>query len=237
MTLTGIQGDPGKTYSKKDRLTVALINQQRRTRMANHIMVFIKNVMTPVSYTQQPGDFARRQGDLNEVLVHVGFRVNDEGRLARGPQARTLDEAAQHANSLRIELRRRATHPEVLAYCTAEILTKNAFHASLEASKSVSARLRQLTGEQGDGSRLVDATLMPGSTGTPRVAINSGSSTTDLDEQRGFANVLKGLLSMYRNPTAHDPRIHRQVTDDELLELLTTLSMIHRRLDTATVNP
>jgi hypothetical protein len=36
---------------------------------------------------------------------------------------------------------------------------------------------------------------------------------------------------MFRNPTAHDPRITRIVTDDELLELLTTLSMV--RLNSA----
>ncbi|MEV5485666.1 TIGR02391 family protein [Streptomyces sioyaensis] len=38
-----------------------------------------------------------------------------------------------------------------------------------------------------------------------------------------------------RNPTAHEPRLHRTVTDEELLELLTTLSMVHRRLDGAHV--
>ena len=42
---------------------------------------------------------------------------------------------------------------------------------------------------------------------------------------------------MFRNPTAHDPRIARTVTSDELLEILTTISMIHRRLDHATVHP
>jgi hypothetical protein len=38
---------------------------------------------------------------------------------------------------------------------------------------------------------------------------------------------------MFRNPTAHDPRITRPVTSDELLEILTTISMVHRRLDHA----
>jgi hypothetical protein len=41
---------------------------------------------------------------------------------------------------------------------------------------------------------------------------------------------------MFRNPVAHDPRLRRTVTDDELLELLTTLSMIHRRLAAATLH-
>ncbi|MFD5650583.1 TIGR02391 family protein [Streptomyces sp. NPDC127039] len=78
---------------------------------------------------------------------------------------------------------------------------------------------------------------MLGSTGTPRVAINTGITKTEEDEQKGFAALIKGLGSMYRNPTAPDPRLHRPVTDDELLELLTTPSMVHRRLDHARVNP
>lgn len=40
---------------------------------------------------------------------------------------------------------------------------------------------------------------------------------------------------MFRNPVAHDPRISRTVTDDELLETLTVVSLLRRRLDSATV--
>jgi uncharacterized protein (TIGR02391 family) len=87
----------------------------------------------------------------------------------------------------------------------------------------------------GDGAVLVDATLMLGQAGVPRVAINTLSSQTERDEQKGFANLIKGVFGMYRNPTAHDPRINRPVSDDELLEVLTTLSIVHRRLDQATV--
>jgi hypothetical protein len=116
--------------------------------------------------------FSRRQDDLNEVLVPVGLRVNDQGQVARGPAAATLSEAARHASSLRAELR---THPEVLRYCTLEILAKDLFHASLEAVKSVADRLRQLTGQGLDGARLADAVLMPGH-GTARVAINANAT-------------------------------------------------------------
>ncbi|MEU7353912.1 TIGR02391 family protein [Streptomyces albidoflavus] len=235
LALIGVADADGS--SKRKRLGQALLVRQARDQASNCVIRFIAEAMSPVRYRQRPDVFSRRRDDLNEVLVHVGLRVNDEGRMARGPAASTLDQAAQHANSLRAELRRRGTHPQVLAYCTKEILTKNAFHASLEATKSVYDRLRQLTGEQSDGSRLVDDVLAFGSTGTPRVAINTGTTTTERDEQKGFANLLKGLGSMYRNPTAHDPRLHRPVTDDELLELLTTLSMVHRRLDHARVKP
>jgi uncharacterized protein (TIGR02391 family) len=69
-----------------------------------------------------------------------------------------------------------------------------------------------------------------------RVAINTGSTQTDRSEQTGFASLCKGLVGMFRNPTAHDPRITRTVTSDELLEILTTISMVHRRLDQAQVS-
>ncbi|WP_406448711.1 TIGR02391 family protein [Streptomyces sp. NBC_01622] len=222
--------------NKRDRLAGALLAQQARQQVSNCVIAFITAAMAPVRYAQQPQAFSRRQDDLNEVLVHVGLRVNDEGKLATGPAAATLDEAARHAGSLRAELRRRATHPEVLRYCTLEILAKNAFHAGLEAVKSVADRLRTLTGEHLDGARLVDAVLMPGR-GTARVAVNANVTGPELDEQKGLAALVKGLFSMYRNPAAHEPRLHRTVTDEELLELLTTLSMVHRRLDGAHVTP
>jgi uncharacterized protein (TIGR02391 family) len=123
----------------------------------------------------------------------------------------------------------------VLRYCTVELLKKNNFHASLEATKSVFERVRQISGLSADGAALIDAALSLGKSGTPVIAINGLVSHTDRDEQTGFANLIKGLAGMYRNPVAHDPRALRTVTDTQLLELATALSLIHRRLDVATV--
>ena len=169
--------------------------------------------------------------------MFVGLRVLDDGRLASGERATTLSEAAVHANNLRSELRRRGTHGDVLRYCTDELLAKNAFHAQLEATKSVFDKLRTRTGLTDDGARLVDAALALGQSGTPALQINDLATATDRDEQTGFANLIKGLAGMFRNPVAHDPRVLRTVVDDELLEVLTTLSMIHRRLDLARSAP
>ena len=80
---------------------------------------------------------------------------------------------------------------------------------------------------------MVNATLTNKS--GPILAINAGRTGTDRSEQSGFANLVTGLLGLYRNPTAHDPKLRRTVTDDDLLEALTTMSMVHRRLDNATV--
>jgi uncharacterized protein (TIGR02391 family) len=222
---------PGIT--KRDRLREALLARQRHDRASNCVSAFVVKAMAPVRYTDDPAGFSRRRDALNEVLVFQGLRLDDDGRLHAGASASTLDEAARHANSLRSELRRRGTHEQVLAYCTIELLQKNAFHAGLEATKGLAQRLRDLTGATGDGAKVVDAVLALGKSGTPVLAINDLSTDTERDEQSGFANLVKGLFGLYRNPVAHDPRARRNVTDDELLELLTTLSMAHRRLDAA----
>lgn len=227
--------DPGTGITKWKRLEEAFVRRQNTDGHPQRIITFIQHAMDPANYVNSPELFTLRQDQLDEVLTFVGLRVEDDGKVHRGPRSSTLDEASRNATSLRAELRRRHTHDEVLRYCTVELLKKNNFHASLEAAKSVFGRIRQMSGLSGDGATLIDATLSLGKSGVPIIAINGLASQTDRDEQTGFANLIKGLAGMFRNPVAHDPRVLRAVTDTQLLELVTALSMVHRRLDSATV--
>lgn len=225
--------DPLPSATKRVRLAEAFGAAQSRFGSPKRIVTFIVTAMEPVRYRNSPELFTLRQDRLNEHLAFVGLRVNDEGKVARGTRARTLDEASLVATSIRDELQRRKTHPEVLKYCSVEILKKAHFHACLEAVKSIFDRLRTMTGAAGDGGGLVDTALALGKSGVPMLAINPLATQTERDEQTGLANLLKGLSGLYRNPTAHDPRLSRSISEDELLEVLTMVSMIHRRLDGA----
>lgn len=225
--------DVNPAASKRDRLYAALVNRQNGDGHSRRVMTFVTRAMDPARYVTAPHDFTLRQDKLNRVLTFVGLRVNDRGQVAVGSASSTLSEAARHATTLLSELERRRTHPNVLAFCTVELLQQNNFHACLEATKSVFVRLREITGVTGDGAGLVAATLSLGRSGAPMLALNGLTTETEKTEQTGFANLLTGLAGMYRNPVAHDPRLTRTVTDEELLELLTTLSMVHRRLDDA----
>lgn len=227
--------DPFPNATKRDRLSEAFLRRQGADDSAKRIITFITHAMHPANYRARPQLFNLRQDALNEVLTFVGLRVTDQGQVAIGKMSLTLSEAGRNATSLRDELRRRGTHQAVLDYCTLELLMKNNFHASMEACKSVFERLREMAGAAGDGSALVDATLALGRNGVPRLAINSLATQSERDEQSGLANLVKGLSGLYRNPVAHDPRTRRKVSDNDLLELLTTLSMVHRRLDGAVV--
>jgi len=56
-------------------------------------------------------------------------------------------------------------------------------------------------------------------------------------EQRGFANLVKGIFGMFRNPTAHEPRIYWSMTREDAEDLLSLVSLIHTRLDSACMPP
>jgi len=162
-----------------------------------------------------------------------GLTVEPDGTIVRRGVARTLDEAEQRATLLRRALQGRKVHAEVLRYCKAELVADNYFHAVLEATKGVAARLRDLTGLLGDGSELAEKALMLGQAGHPRLAVNSCSSESEKSEQKGLAWLVKGLFGAFRNPTAHDPKISWQMEEQDALDVLSTISYVHRRLDRA----
>lgn len=155
--------DIDATNTKWKRLHNALVARQNRDQVGNCVVAFIVSAMKPVRFRNDPAQFNYLQAGLNEVLIHAGMRINDEGQVAKvkSGAASTLTEAAARAGTIRTELRRRGTHPDVVRYCTDELLAKNNFHALLEATKSISDRLRAMTGLADDGAAIVQATLTP----------------------------------------------------------------------------
>jgi hypothetical protein len=47
----------------------------------------------------------------------------------------------------------------------------------------------------------------------------------------------RGVVGAFRNPTAHDAKIEFSLTEEDALDMLATISMVHRRLDDATITP
>ncbi|MGE3336000.1 MAG: TIGR02391 family protein [Rhodospirillaceae bacterium] len=221
---------PGIT--KRHRLYAALQSKQRQDRCADNVLAFVKHVMTPVRYVGKSDLFNQRRIETNEVLAFVGLHLTDQGKLHRRKAVETLSEAEAAASALRRALNERKVHGDVLKFCRAELLADNYFHAVFEATKSVAEKLREKTGLTADGSVLVDEALGMGS-GLPRLAFNTLQTENERSEHRGLMNLIKGVFGAFRNTTAHAPKIHWQVSEQDALDILTTLSLIHRRLDTA----
>lgn len=145
-----------------------------------------------------------------------------------------MSEAQQRAGRLRSKLIERNVHHDVLNFCRAELLQENYFHAVFEATKSVAQKIRDKTGLTGDGAELVDRAF---GLSDPLLAINSLRTEPEQSDQKGFANLLKGIFGTFRNVTAHAPRITWKIEEQDALDLLTMVSYLHRRLDAAVPIP
>lgn len=125
----------------------------------------------------------------------------------------------------------------MLKACRAELLEENYFHAVLEATKSVAEKVRQLSGLTLDGSELVDEAFgmrdRDRRSRTPILALNTLRSISEQSEQRGMMHMMKGIFAVFRNPTAHELKARWAVDEQEALDLLTMVSVVHRRLEGA----
>ncbi len=225
--------DPNPGMTKRIRLYEALLARQRSDGCANHVCSFIQRVMNPVLHVRSPGYFESQQSELNRVLSFEGLRLNDEGKLERCKQARTISDAQAAADQLRNKLVERGVHSDVLTFCRAELVEGNYFHAVLEAAKSVSQKIRDKTGFTSDGNELVDEAFGIGQKEYPVLAFNSLSSDSEKSEHKGLMNLMKGFFGTFRNPTAHAPKIAWRITEQDALDMMTLASLLHRRLDAA----
>ena len=67
----------------------------------------------------------------------------------------------------------------------------------------------------------------------PHLALNKLETQSETSEQKGFVNLLKGIFGTFRNTTAHNPKVLWVIEEQDALDILSILSLIHRRLDGA----
>jgi uncharacterized protein (TIGR02391 family) len=229
----GIQ-DPAPSMTKRHRLFLALRARQEADGCANHVLNFVQAVMNPVRFVGNSNRFEELRGQLNEVLAFAGLFIAEDGKTRRVTAATTLPEAQARAGRLRSALQQRGVHHDVLRFCRAELLQDNYFHAVFEATKSVAQKIRDKTNLTGDGAEIVDQAFR---ISAPMLAINTLRTETEQSEQKGFANLLKGMFGTFRNPTGHAPKITWKIEEQDALDLLSLVSYLHRRLDAAAAVP
>ena len=226
--------DQGDNVTKWKRVQGAFAGKQNASGGRTAILEFVRQSMRPALHLDTPGRHDAMRYRLNRALLLAGLECDETGKLFQVDAASTVDEAENRARSLRAGLERRGVHAEVLRFCTAEWLADDHFHAVQEAVKSVMDRLRATTGLTWDGADLVNPALAGEN---PILAINPRATRSQRDEQRGFVNIILGCYGMFRNPTSHEARIHWKMTQQDAEDLMSMVSLIHRRLDAATMPP
>ena len=231
LSLSGVP-EIEKASNKRNDLTRALINTQYRQRAGNCVIAFVNQAMKPARYISDPARFGALRDGVNEALAFQGLHVAEDGRLTRGAIAKTLNEAAEIAGRLQAEMKRRQVHPEVIKYCREELIQKSIFHAMFEACKGLAERIREMSGLTSDGADLINAAFST-KVDPPPLRINSYQSETDRSDHSGLANLIRGVFGTFRNNAAHVPKAVKPVSEADALDLFSTLSYIHRRLDEA----
>jgi uncharacterized protein (TIGR02391 family) len=226
--------DPGESMTKRHRLHNAFAESQNKRGDRGAILKFMRQAMKPERHLRAPERYEPLRAKLNAALAFAGLAFDEAGKLVSSNKVATLPEAERRARELRAGLELRGVHEDVLLFCRSELLVDNYFHAVLEAVKLIADKLRARTGLDDDGAALVDRVL----TGDiPMLAINAFTTKSEREEQRGFANLLKGVFGMFRNPTAHEAKIRWSMSRVDAEDLLTLASLVHRRIDAAHMPP
>jgi uncharacterized protein (TIGR02391 family) len=216
--------------TKWRRIFAALDNEQRNSGSGACVIRFIQDASKPQRWPERVV-FDKLRDGLNQALIYNGLTVHADGKVGKTTTATTHDEAAKAtAKRLRNEMSRRNGHAQVFKYCSEELVAEDCFNAVFEATKGLAERVRDLVNLDLDGYALVDAALMGKE---PMMVLNAYRTETERNEQVGVANLMKGCFSAFRNPLAHEPKVSWHVPEADALDLLSTLSLIHRRLDNA----
>jgi uncharacterized protein (TIGR02391 family) len=118
-------------------------------------------------------------------------------------------------------------HPEIAR--AASELYRNGHYANAieDAVKALNALVRLRSGENGDGTSLMQAVF---SSKNPILRFNDLQDETDRNEQTGFMMMFAGAVAGLRNP-----RAHRLIKDDpeRALEFIAFVSLLAKLLDGA----
>ena len=227
---SGIE-DIDSANNKWKRLNSALANKQQVDACANNLLAFIQNSLNPARHYNNLEWFNEIRYEINQVLSFAGLHLGEDGKISTVSKSTTISEAKARASKLKENLVSRKVHPDVLRYCKEELVVDNYFHAVFEATKSVAEKVRSKTGLTTDGAALVDEAFSFKS--VPHLALNTLQTESEKSEQKGFMNLLKGLFGTFRNTTAHAPKIIWSIEEEDALDILSLVSLVHRRLDKA----
>lgn len=216
--------------SKSKWLFNCFVNEVNKSQSSEKIFEFIQIALNPASFTMehQRDKYTFLKEELNKVLLLKGLLINQSGKLVLTQRATTLTEVDRRVNELRTKLYNRAIHSEVIKYCIKDYLRKDYYDVVFEASKSLAQRVREITGDSKDGSKLFISVFNPKN---PLIVVNNLTSESDWNEFNGLRELLEAITHLVRNPIAHTPKINWKTEEGYALDVLSVISFAHKYLD------
>lgn len=222
--------DPGYPTTKWTRIAMAVETQQGSQGDGRPLIRLVSEALDPrnlnTSSTGYDSDDAREE--VNQALSFDGYRVREDGTVISVGRTPTLSEARKRSRRLLTNLKNRGAHEEVLKHCQPDLVQNDYYQAAFESIKGLADRLRVLTNTDLDGRELVQRSF-GGS--DPLLQINERATKTQRNEQVGVQLLAEGVFAAFRNPTAHEPRMQWQLDEQDALDVMGLVSLLHRRVD------
>lgn len=214
--------------NKKDKIYNGLANSINKDRNSDKMILFLESIFNPANYVDKIEKFRDEVNKVNPVLMMMGVQIDNSGKIIECSKPTDIDEISERLKKLKNEIEKRNMHPQIKKYCQREYVSDDYFHTIVEATKGMLERFRELSGSKKDGAELINEIL---NESNPVLVFNNLTTVNEKNEYKGFKSLALGIVSMYRNPTAHTPRLLYKEDINITLDVLSTISLIHRYLD------
>lgn len=221
----------GRPFSTKwRRINETVIHECNREKSGKPFFKIIEHIMKPQEFIDSPEGWTEHRREINAQLMFYGYELNDSGKIENVEPVQSFTDAQKRLQSFEDKLSQHDIHPIILKFCNEELFHQNYFHAILEASKSVLQRVRDISELSDDGTKLIHSAF---STKNPIILIKNNMLETQTDKSlyNGLKNLLETIVSLYRNPNAHLPKLYDITSETDAITAFTLMSLAHRILD------
>ena len=221
--------------AKHSRLLSAFKNQQNIDNGADTIAVFLRR--TGEHLKRRFGDhaFKRYQEKINEVLSYAGYQLNANCYVQSFDANKPIyshKDAEERAENLNRAIKTRHLHPDILLCSRPEfILDKGYFRSVQEAVKVLQEKIKAKANLRMEGPTIAEHALAFSSDRRPQLLLNNFASEADYAEQFTLMCMLKAIFLMFQDEQTKAFRKPWHISFEDALDLLSLISMFHRKVD------
>jgi uncharacterized protein (TIGR02391 family) len=216
--------------TKWKRINASLIKEMKKAKSPKPLFIMIEEIMNPLNFINEQENWNKNRNDINFAMSFYGYELTDGGKVIPIKAAKTYSEAVSRSKNLREKLEIHNIHPDILKYCSPELLDENYFHAIFEASKGVFQKIRDLTLSSKDGNTLVNEAFV---IKNPALIIqdNRLNTSDEISEYNGLKSLLNAICYLYRNPQAHSPKLYNPLSESDAIAAFIMMSLVYKQLD------
>ncbi len=233
LNILNISDNSGQS-TKWRRLDHIMRESQNTYNCGNKIVEIIQYVFHPTSsWFNSSVDYKECIKEINKCISFYGYELQEDGKIHQITSTKTRTQANEKYDLLKSKLLERNIHPQVLKFCTQDIVNEDYFSIIFEATKSIYDRIRNMTGINKDGNQLIFTCF---DKKYPIIAFNTLTTQIEQNLYDGLKNLLLSIGQIGRNPRAHTPKIYSYDNLDNCLDILNLISLAHKMLDKCFVN-